>query len=93
MLCDHCLERTMKKLTPNDVFVLHELKDYQTPQTGAVKAEIYDSLIDTLSHFQLTQALMRLELLGLIGSMRVGRQTFYYCTDSGHSMLELLSEI
>lgn len=90
MLCRQCIEKAVKKLAPNDIYVLHELKDRNAPQTGASRKELLASLNGTMSVFQLAQALMRLGLLGFIGEAKFGSSMVYYITAEGLLALEIL---
>jgi hypothetical protein len=91
MLCRKCIEQVVKKLTPNDIYVLHELKDSVVVQTGASKKELLESLKNIMSIFQLSQALMRLELVGFVDGMKIGKSTAYYITSEGLLALDILS--
>ncbi len=90
-LCINCISGLIDKLTPNDIYVLHELKDKTTAQTGETKKELFNELKDVMTVFQLQQALMRLGLLGFIGSQRYGRTIHYHITPSGLAVLDILS--
>lgn len=91
MLCNRCIEQIVKKLTPNDIYVLHELKDRVAAQTGANREELFKNLKNTMSIFQLSQSLMRLELVGLIDGMKIGKFTFYHITSEGLTALDILN--
>lgn len=90
-LCPKCTEQVVSKLTPNDVYLLHELKDKTTAQTGATRDEVFAKLKDTMSVFQLGQSLMRMEFVGFISSLKSGKTTYYHITQSGIVVLNILS--
>lgn len=91
-LCPNCIEKITEKLTPNDIYVLHQLQDKAVAQTGETKKEIFESLEDSMTDFQLYQALMRMEFLGFIGTQKRGRSMIYYIKESGIIALNILSE-
>ncbi|NLZ52087.1 MAG: hypothetical protein GX892_02880 [Thermoanaerobacteraceae bacterium] len=90
-LCSNCISEVLDKLTPNDIYLLHELKERTTAQLGDTRQGILERLSKVMSVFQLQQALIRMELLGLIGKQRYGKTMHYYITDSGLLVLEILS--
>jgi predicted transcriptional regulator len=90
-LCKNCLEQIISKLTPNDVYVLYRLRDKTNGMTGDTRSQIFETLSDRMSVFQLSQSLMRLELVGLIGEFKAGKNTLYFITQNGQSVLGILS--
>lgn len=90
-LCTNCISGLTEKLTPNDIYLLHELKDKTTAQTGESKKNIYKELESVMTIFQLQQAIMRMKLLGFIGSQRYGKTIYYHITASGLVVLDILS--
>lgn len=91
-LCRSCLMEIISKLTPNDVYVLYRLRDKTDGKTGENRSQLYEALADRMSIFQLSQALMRMELLGFINSFKVGKTFNYYITNNGLAVLEILSK-
>jgi len=89
-LCQRCLFQLASNLPPNEIYVLHELEEVNTPQFGLSRAEIYEKLNKQLSVFQLGQALIRLELLGFVKSVRFSK-TVYSITDLGLNALAVLA--
>lgn len=90
MFCNQCTINIIEKLTPNDIYLLHELQERNTPQTGKTRKEILNSLKESMSVFQLQQAIMRMELLGLVGSQKQGISRCYHITESGIYALSYL---
>jgi hypothetical protein len=90
-LCKACLEQIIGKLTDKDVYVLYRLRDKRNGLTGETRSQIFRSLSDRMSDFQLGQSLMRMELVGLIGSFKAGKNTHFYITRNGLAVLEILS--
>ena len=90
-LCSDCISGVLDKLTPNDIYLLHELKDKTTAQLGDSRKTLYDALKEVMSTFQLQQAIIRMELLGLIGTQKYGNAMHYYITDTGLVVLDILS--
>lgn len=90
MWCNDCIHNLISKLTPNDIYVLYKLADKSTVQTGESKNEIFKDLKDVMSAFQLQQALMRMDLIGLVDSQRQGRVIHYHITNNGSAVLQIL---
>lgn len=89
-LCPDCIEQMVKKLTPNDIYVLHELVEHDRPQTGIPKSDLLQRFAGQISDFQLGQAFMRLNLIGFIHVFRSGKVFYYSITESGIAALEHL---
>ena len=91
-LCSNCVLKLIDKLAPNDIYLLHKLQEKITAQLGESRTELYSELKDVMSMFQLQQAIMRMELLGFIGTRKYGKTMHYYITDSGLLVLDILSK-
>lgn len=89
-LCDHCVQGVISKLTPNDIYALHELQEHNKPQAGISKKELQIRLQEQMSVFQLGQVMLRLELLGMISIFRSGKIFYYSITESGLRALAIL---
>ena len=83
------LQRIIRKLTPNDIYILHALREKTTPQLGLTRDEIKS---DTdKSDFNIFLSINRLELVDLIDTLKVGKTNQYSISDLGIRVLEILS--
>jgi len=84
------MQNVLKRLTSVDVMVLNYLSDKVYPQIGESRAQILAFSGIGISSFQLSQALMKLEVLGFVNSLKVGKTHNYYIASAGTKILNLL---
>ena len=82
------LSRIMPKLTPNDIYILNSLQEITTPQLGLTREEIKTEL--KKSEFNIFLSINRLELIGCVTSLKVGRTNQYSISEFGLKVLEIL---
>ena len=93
MLCEQCVLSVISKLVPNDIFILNQLKDKVVPLAGVTRGDLSKALNDLMSDFQIQQALMRMDLIGFVGSQQQGRIWVYHITPDGLLALEYLKSV
>jgi len=89
-MCNGCIMQVLKKLTNIDVSVLSYLSDKTFAQTGESRAQILKTSGINASSFQIAQALMRLEIVGLINTVKSGKRENHYITTAGLKALDTL---
>jgi len=90
MACSSCIQNVLRKLTPIDVMALNYLSDKSCAQIGENKSQILSGAALGISLFQLSQALIRLELLSFVSSIKVGQTQNFYITSLGLKALDAL---
>lgn len=91
-LCHQCISDIMDRMTPYDVYILNELRDKTTAQLGANRDELSNLLGGNMSIFQISQSLLRLELVGFVGKLKSGRVEHFHITANGLAVLGALSK-
>lgn len=89
-LCSKCLEEIISRLTPDDIVLLHSLKDNTSAQTGLTRRELITIHGERMSPHQLDVALNRLHLVGCVAGLKVSRSINHYLTPDGLKVLQQL---